>query len=267
MSNKLSILVIDDEAELGVVYTNLLSSIANVTFSDHPQKAWRSIEKAKYDLIITDLKMPVITGDEFVSIVRGSKLNALTPIILSSGFINKLVVTELTRESKIYFLSKPFDEESLLGVVNKALGVKKADQESESWALNEKWLEAFTGNVGAIVKEKVKITNATQFESWNFECLGAHFTIISGSEHLNVSLLMKEKTFLKVAGLVRETQYKDIEMEVMHIWKELLEGIVSGTSRVTFSKIVGQQIIRQPGHKSAFFKIHGAFGEVLAYLN
>lgn len=145
MSNKLNILVIDDEVSLGDVYTNFLGKLgATVNYCDHPQKGWRAIEKEKYDLIITDLKMPVITGDEFISIVRGSKLNSLTPIILCSGYINKLVVTEMTRESKVYFLSKPFDSKSLLELVDKALGAKKTDiEESESWALNEKWLEHF----------------------------------------------------------------------------------------------------------------------------
>lgn len=268
MKNNLSILVIDDEVSLGDVYINFLSKLgATVNYSDHPQKGWRAIEKEKYDLIITDLKMPVIAGDEFISIVRGSKLNSHTPIILCSGFINKLVVTEMTRESKIYFLSKPFDSKSLLELVDKALGVKKSDEESESWALNEKWLAAFTDKLSEVVKEKVNIANINQFELWNFESIGAHFTIMVNNEHLNVSLLMKGKTFLKVAGLVQGTQYKDIEPEILQVWKELLEGALEGTGRVSFSKILSQQIIRQPGHKSAFFKLHGTFGEVLVYLN
>lgn len=126
MTNKLSILVIDDETSLENVYTTFLSKMgAEVTYFDHPQKGWRAIEKEKYDLIVTDLRMPVISGDEFISIVRGSKLNAHTPIILCSGYINKLVVTETTRASKIYFLSKPFDSKSLLELATKALGVKK----------------------------------------------------------------------------------------------------------------------------------------------
>lgn len=63
--SKLSILIIDDENELESIYRAHLNKIdAEVTFSNHPQKAWKNLDKFTYDLIVTDLKMPIISGDE-----------------------------------------------------------------------------------------------------------------------------------------------------------------------------------------------------------
>lgn len=267
MKNKLSILVIDDEAPLGDIYKNFLAKIgAEVTFFDHPQKGWRAIDKEEYDLIITDLKMPIITGDEFISIVRSSKLNSRTPIILCSAFINKLVISEITRESKIYFLTKPFDSKTLLELVTKAVGVKRSDL-SEHQTLNEKWIQAFSKTLSELGGRPVEYETIDKFELWNFESIALSLVVVKDNEQLVISLLMMLKTFLKIAGIIQGTQYKDIENENLHVWQELLQKSLEGTGRVTFSKVISQEILTLPEQKSSFYKFDTSFGEVLAYLN
>ena len=267
MTNKLSVLVIDDEKSLENVYTTFLAKIgAEVTYFDHPQKGWRAIEKEKYDLIITDLRMPVISGDEFISIVRASKLNAHTPIILCSGFINKLVVTETTRASKIYFLSKPFDSKALLDLVSKALGVKKSEV-LVSGKLNENWLSAFSNKLSDLTGEKFQMAKLDHFEVWNFESISLNFYISEGEDYAVVSLLMKLKTFLKIAGHIQGTQYKELEQETLSVWQQLLDNVIARTSRVTFSKVLSQDIVHPAGQKPTIYKFSNGLGEVLVYLN
>ncbi|MBC7538499.1 MAG: response regulator [Bacteriovorax sp.] len=267
MKNKLSILVIDDEAPLADIYKSFLSKMgATVTFCDHPQKGWQAIDKEVYDLIITDLKMPVISGDEFISIVRASKLNAHTPIILCSAFINKLVITEITRESKIYFLTKPFDSKTLLELVIKAVGVKKSES-GENQRLNEKWLLAFSKRLFSITTEQVEQSKIDHFELWNYESISLNLFITKDNEQLCVTLLMKLKTFLNIAGKIQGTQYKEIEPEILHVWQDLLESVSKGTGRVTFSKLLSQEIITLPGQKSGFYKLNTSSGEIQVFLN
>lgn len=262
MKNNLSILVIDDEAPLEEIYTKFLAKIdAKVTFCNHPQKGWQAIDKDEYDLIITDLKMPIITGDEFIEIIRASKLNMHTPIILCSAFINKMVMNELTRESKIYFLSKPFDSKTLLELVSKVVGVKKSEQ-SENLALSEKWLEAFAKKLKPIDYEKID-----QFDVWNFESISLNLFVQENNQQLSITLLVQQKTFLKIAGNIQGTKYKEIEPEILQVWQEFLEDIFPGAGRVTFSKSLSQEIITSPEHRGAFYKFNTTQGEILAYLN
>lgn len=268
MANKLSVLVIDDEISLETVYTTFLSKIgAEVEYFDHPQKGWRAIEKEKYDLIITDLKMPVISGDEFISIVRGSKLNSHTPVILCSGYINKLVLTEMSRESKVYFLSKPFDSKSLLELVTKAIGVQKIEAPMISQGLADEWVQSFSQSLASLADEEVEVEKIDMFELWNFESVAVNFSVKKASEELSVNLVMKVKTFLKVAGVIHGTQYNDFESETLQVWQELIANTFKGTGHVTFSKIISQQIITMPGQKLNFYKFHTKMGEVLSYLN
>lgn len=267
MKNKLSILVIDDEKPLEDIYKRFLEKIgATVVFCDHPQKGWHAIDKEEFDLIITDLRMPVITGDEFISIVRASKLNAHTPVILCSAYINKLVITEITRESKIYFLTKPFDSNTLLELVSKALGVKKSDS-GEKQTLNEKWLQAFSKNLSDLSGSKIVPATVDQFELWNFESISLSLFSTDDHEQLSITLLMKLKTFLKIAGKIQGTQYKEIEDETLLVWQDLLQHVLKGSSRVTFSKVLSQEIIKLPEQQSAFYQLDSALGEVLVYLN
>ncbi|MFA6237742.1 MAG: response regulator [Bacteriovorax sp.] len=267
MKKKLSILVIDDEVALKDIYTSFLGKMgAEVNYCDHPQKGWQAIDKEEYDLIITDLKMPVISGEEFISIVRSSKLNAHTPIILCSGHINKLIITEMARESKIYFLSKPFDSATLLDLVKKTLGVKQSGV-VDNQALNEKWLQAFSKKMSTLTGEQIKAENIDTFEQWNFETISLHFSMFKEFENLNVTLLMKLKTFLKLAGKIQGTQYKEIEPEILLVWQDLLNNMFKVSGKVTFSKVISQEFIALPEQKTSFYKFNSSLGEVLAYLN
>lgn len=269
MKKKLAILVIDDEVSLEAIYTNFLTKLgADVTYCDHPQKGWRLIEKESYDLIITDLKMPVITGDEFISIVRESKLNNHTPIILCSGYINKLVITEMAREGKVYFLSKPFDSKGLLDLVGKILDVKKPEPAvSGSQVLSEKWLKDFTKKLQKVSEGEVTVENIKQFEAWNFDTISINFYVFKEEENIGVTLLLQLKTFLKMAGKIQGTQYKDIEDETLTVWQDLISSVSNKSGRLTFSKILRQEIINNPGQSSAFYQFNTNLGEILVFLN
>ncbi len=265
MSNTFRVLVIDDEKPLEDIYTNFLAKIgANVTFCDHPQKGWQSIDKERFDLIITDLRMPAIPGDEFIKIVRDSKLNSRTPIILCSAFINKLVITEMSRESKVYFLNKPFDSKALFDLVDKATGLKQISQ-TQNIIQNEMWLKTFSDKITAIMGptrlEKISIP-----DEWNFESISLTIFCQEETGPLAVNLLMKTKTFLKVAGNIQGTQYKDIENENLSIWEQFLQSISSGTVKMTCSKVLSQKILLTSGQPYSFYKMNSSHEDILIYI-
>jgi CheY-like chemotaxis protein len=267
MENKFTVLVIDDETPLENIYTSFLAKIgASVKFCDHPQKGWQAIDKETFDLIITDLRMPAITGDEFIKIVRDSKLNAHTPIILCSAYINKLVLTEMSRQSKVYFLNKPFDSKALIELVAKSTGLKETPT-VENTLQNENWLQAFSAKFSNITGQVSKIEKIQSFDLWNFESIS--LTIFSQEETgaLSVNLLMKTKTFLKIAGSIQGTQYKEIESENLSVWQQFFEGINKGPVKMTCSSVLSQKILLMHNQVPAFYKITSGHEEILIYLN
>lgn len=267
MKNKFTVLVIDDETPLEEIYTNFLAKIgAQVTFCNHPQKGWQAIDKEKFDLIITDLRMPAITGDEFITIVRDSKLNAHTPIILCSAFINKLVITEMSRESKVYFLNKPFDSKTLFELVAKATDLQEITP-IENTAKNEEWLNSFATKLSAITRAPANIEKLNSFDVWNFESISLTIFPHEETGPLSINLLMKTKTFLKIAGNMQGTQYKDIEDENLSVWQQFLQSNNTGPVRMICSKILSQKILLMPGQAPTFYRVTSAHEEILIYLN
>lgn len=267
MENNFKVLVIDDEAPLENIYTNFLAKIgAQVKFCDHPQKGWQAIDKEKFDLIITDLRMPAITGDEFITIVRDSKLNAQTPIILCSAFINKLVLTEMSRESKVYFLNKPFDSKTLFELVAKACGIKETVS-VENTIQNESWLNAFTTKLSSVTGHPAKVEKLNSFDQWNFESVSLTIYSQEKSGPLSINLLMKTKSFLKIAGNIQGTQYKEIESENLSVWQHFLSDINQGVIKMTCANVLSQKILLIPGQVPAFYKLTSAHEEILIFLN
>lgn len=266
MNNTFKALVIDDELPLENIYTNFLAKIGGeVTFCDHPQKGWQAIDKQKFDLIITDLRMPAIQGDEFIKIVRNSKLNSHTPIILCSAFINKLVITEMSRESKVYFLTKPFDSKALFELVDKAIGRKDIAAVDKS-SQNDQWLKSFTDKL-AVIMGSSQIAKIDTPEQWNFESISLTIFCQEESGPLAVTLLMRTKSFLKVAGTIQGTQYNDIENENLAIWQTFIRSISTGTSKMTCSKVLSHKLLTMTGEFHSCYKVTASHEEIYIYIS
>ena len=71
-----SILIVEDDKEIGQLYAKVLTKYGyQVTSTDNGQAALDAIDKTYFDLIISDIMMPVMNGYEFVK--------ALSRIVLS----------------------------------------------------------------------------------------------------------------------------------------------------------------------------------------
>lgn len=80
----MNIIVIDDEIDLLNVYVSLLESQGFCVESfSNSEMALERIKKNKFDLIITDKKMPNVSGLDIFKYVENSELN--TPVFMITG--------------------------------------------------------------------------------------------------------------------------------------------------------------------------------------
>ena len=84
--NEKKILVVDDSITTRTLEKNILSSAGfNVTTANNPIDALKKINETHFDIILTDIEMPEMSGLEFLSQMKTNELYADIPIIVMSS--------------------------------------------------------------------------------------------------------------------------------------------------------------------------------------
>ncbi|TDI14243.1 MAG: response regulator [Acidobacteria bacterium] len=118
-----SILVVDDEPNVAAVIAEVLSACGHrVEVAHDGREARKRIREGAVDLIITDLMMPHVSGHELYEDVRQHSPELAARMIFSTGDTVSEGTREFLRRTGNAYLTKPFQIETLLEIVEKALG-------------------------------------------------------------------------------------------------------------------------------------------------
>jgi CheY-like chemotaxis protein len=100
------ILIVDDERPLREFLVSLLEEAGYcIRVAIHGRDALRRIEEARPDLIITDLMMPVMGGDELYHHLKDhAETRSIPVIVMSAGLARPSDLAESDA-----FIAKPFD--------------------------------------------------------------------------------------------------------------------------------------------------------------
>lgn len=129
MMNKKSTLVfVDDEPKAGELFKRFArESEFDVVAFDDSKLAQDYLRKNPYDLLITDLSMPDVTGMELLTTVRES---GDKPVIIITGFSSVDNAIEALRLGATDFIKKPYDTEELLLIAERTLENQRIRQEN-----------------------------------------------------------------------------------------------------------------------------------------
>jgi DNA-binding NtrC family response regulator len=122
------LIIIDDEVELGEMLKSMFEDVFEqvIYFSD-PEKAISEVLKDEANLIISDIKMPRLSGDLLVQKVRSEGI--LVPIIFLSGYVSKEVYAMALRLGVADVFDKPFNFDYMLASIQKVLEIERRKQE------------------------------------------------------------------------------------------------------------------------------------------
>jgi DNA-binding NtrC family response regulator len=117
--NKGSILIVDDEDFARSGLAKILTEEGfSVHTADGGESALSETRKKRFDLIITDLKMPELDGIELTR--RLKKKNPSQHIIVMTAYGNIDSYFEVMNLGSFDYIHKPFTVKELLRIVNKA---------------------------------------------------------------------------------------------------------------------------------------------------
>tara|TARA_R110001592_G_scaffold54017_2_gene165521 strand:+ start:17093 stop:17635 length:543 start_codon:yes stop_codon:yes gene_type:complete len=125
------IALVDDEPNiLKALKRALHRHFPNILTFDNPETALSELTYTNVDLIISDYKMPQMTGVEFLAQFKQSHPDSIRMIL--SGQADMQGVLDAINNVGIYrFLLKPWNDDELIVNIQKALAYNKLEQENK----------------------------------------------------------------------------------------------------------------------------------------
>lgn len=115
------VLVVDDEASIRDLLSKTLALAEyDVDVAPDGRAALERLRLFRYDLLITDLRMPGIDGLTVIHEAR--RLNADLPVIIVTGYSTEASAIEAANLGVSGYLTKPFKVPKVLTVAARALG-------------------------------------------------------------------------------------------------------------------------------------------------
>jgi DNA-binding NtrC family response regulator len=123
-----SILVVDDDQNIRKVLRDFLDKEGfHVLTASDVDKALPFIDIQDLDLIVTDLKMPGKSGMDLLTLCHEKR--PAVPVIMVTAFGNVEAAVTAMKKGAYDFITKPFDENELLNVIEKALSESEMNKE------------------------------------------------------------------------------------------------------------------------------------------
>jgi DNA-binding NtrC family response regulator len=123
------ILVVDDEPNmLRLLKTILMDKTGyEVTTTNNPLEVSKLLQESHYDLVVTDLKMPLVDGIDLIGIVKN--IDPTMPIIVITAYGTIETAEEAIQKGAYDFITKPFRKETILITIKRALEWKRMQGE------------------------------------------------------------------------------------------------------------------------------------------
>lgn len=119
---KKQILILDDKIAIAKIISVYLSDEFDITYFDTPVKGIEWLyEGHTPDLIILDIRMPEMEGDEFLSYIKRNGLFKDIPVIVLSGEESSATRIRMLEEGADDYILKPFNPMELKIRIRKVL--------------------------------------------------------------------------------------------------------------------------------------------------
>ncbi|OZB96414.1 response regulator [Paenibacillus sp. XY044] len=248
-----TILVVDDEPRTRQGLTRMLETWGNgacsVISADNGRDALDLLQREAVDLLITDIRMPEISGLNLLQQLE-SRSSALEPaIILISGYAEFDYAQQAIQLGVVNYLLKPIRKDKLFDAVEKALQVQeeRSRMSKIQRMVDSKLLEA-TGDVNTLAEP---VQEALQYVSQHLD-QGFGLREVADHVHLNpsyFSVLFKEQmemTFIEYVTRLRIQKAKELLLQTKLPVAEIAERVGYQTTKY-FNKVFKDYEGASPG--------------------
>ena len=167
-ASKGKILLVDDDRGLLDSISDFLSlEEFDVEITNEGERALTIIKNSDLDLVITDIKMPGLSGLEVLKKAR--EIDSELPIMIMTGFASLETAIEAVRDGAYEYMIKPFDMDKFLNTVNRAVKQRKLAKENKELVDNlvglDQQLESRLNQIFALGEVTKVITNISDLDT------------------------------------------------------------------------------------------------------
>lgn len=129
-----NILIVDDEEMIckglkSMIERSSIEDIGEVSFTYYPESVQQIVKEKKIDIIITDIRMPVMTGLDLIREV--SKDNPSMKFIVLSGYDDFEFVKKAFKLGAFDYLLKPGSIDELKSIIEKIIGTINEEEKNK----------------------------------------------------------------------------------------------------------------------------------------
>ncbi len=222
------IIVIDDTRAITGVLKNLLEMDDHlVDVAGSAEEGLEMIRINLYDLIISDIMLPVMSGIELLSIVKLEQPDI--PFMIISGHASISVAVDVIKQGAVYVLEKPLDMNILLKQVRYALNDTSIDKQKPI-----RRLAGHSKQKSGVCKESPMIGNCKHMQRVkdmiNLTSLSNARVLILGENGTGKELVARE-----IHRLSNRSNRAFVEVNCAAIPSELIESELFGHEKGSFT--------------------------------
>jgi two-component system, NtrC family, response regulator len=124
-----SILIVDDEKNYPLILSAILEDEGYETLTANSgREALEKLNNSDVDLVLTDMKMPSMDGIELLEKIKA--IDSELPVIMMTAYGTVEKAVEAMQKGAYNYILKPFDNDSLVLYVNKAVAMYRVIKEN-----------------------------------------------------------------------------------------------------------------------------------------
>ncbi|HEX9630250.1 MAG TPA: response regulator [Pyrinomonadaceae bacterium] len=128
-----TLLIVDDDSLIRDTLHELFSERHECHTADRAEQALAYLEVETYDVVLTDIAMPELSGRELLKHIQAN--HPATPVIVISGLSNEADARALMDMGAFQYFAKPFKLEDIEDAVDRAIArhqeLATADQSAD----------------------------------------------------------------------------------------------------------------------------------------
>ncbi len=150
-----TLLIVDDEKAVRYAFERTFGGEYTIRTAENGREAVEAVDRGEPDAVLMDIRMPGMDGLQALAIIK--ETHPHLPIIMVTAFADSASAMQAMKDGAFDYVSKPFDNDELRQVINKALGSSRIQAELHC-GCGKQWNDA-SHNQDCIVGSSPEVLN------------------------------------------------------------------------------------------------------------